>query len=121
MEPPRRIFEVNTVFNKKQRARRFRNNRISTTKYNCLTFLPKDLFFQFSKMANFYFLLLACMELFPQISDSGGSPVMFMPLIFVVSVSMIKDAIEDYKRGKQDNEENNRMVLACARGDLEFR
>jgi len=30
-----------------------------------------------------------------------------MPLMFVVGVAMLKDAFEDNKRRKQDNEENN--------------
>ena len=33
------------------------NNKISTGKYNVITFLPKNLFEQFSKMANMYFLV----------------------------------------------------------------
>ena len=35
----------------------FPNNSISTSKYNLLTFLPKNLIEQFSKMANVYFLV----------------------------------------------------------------
>lgn len=37
---------------------RFTNNAIRTTKYTLLTFLPKNLFEQFSKMANVYFLFI---------------------------------------------------------------
>lgn len=43
-----------------------------------------------------------------------------MPLMFVVGVSMIKDAFEDNKRRKQDNEENRQVVLCCARGEQAF-
>lgn len=78
------------------------NNKISTAKYNCLTFLPLNLFTQFSKMANFYFLVLFFMELIPQISEPGGAATMAMPLAFVVGVSMIKDIFEDRKRNKSD-------------------
>ena len=35
----------------------FPNNSISTSKYNLLTFLPKNIMEQFSKMANLYFLV----------------------------------------------------------------
>jgi hypothetical protein len=38
------------------------SNKISTGKYNALTFLPKNLFYQFSKMSNAYFLFLALLE-----------------------------------------------------------
>ena len=42
------------------------------------------------------------------ISISNGSPVMAFPLMFVVFVSMIKDAFEDYKRHQSDADENNK-------------
>lgn len=41
---PRRVFEVNTVFGEEQQNRRFRSNRVVTTKYNCFTFFPKNMF-----------------------------------------------------------------------------
>lgn len=66
------------------------------------------MFEQFTKMANFYFLMLTLLELIKPISDSGGVPTMALPLVFVVSVSMIKDIFEDKKRHKSDNEENLR-------------
>ena len=67
---------------------------------------------QFSQMANLYFLLLTCLECIPAISESGGYPVLAFPLAFVVGLSMIKDAYEDYARHKNDMEENNRTALA---------
>jgi hypothetical protein len=50
------------------------------------------------------------MECIPAISDSGGVPVLLLPLSFVVGISMIKDIYEDYLRHKSDNEENSRTV-----------
>lgn len=47
-----KINEVNT------HDRRFVRNKIRTTKYTWLTFIPKNLFEQFSKMANVYFLFI---------------------------------------------------------------
>lgn len=41
--------------------REYRTNVIKTSKYSILTFLPKNLIEQFSKMANVYFLLIAFM------------------------------------------------------------
>ena len=53
---------------------------------------------------------MAMLEIFPQISDANGKPVMLMPLSFVVLVSMIKDIFEDLKRHKSDNQENNKKT-----------
>jgi hypothetical protein len=88
----------------------YKSNKITTSKYNVLTFLPLNLMLQFSKFANLYFLILMLMECIPLISDSGGVPVLLLPLSFVVGISMIKDIYEDYIRYRSDNEENNRKL-----------
>ena len=38
---------------------KFKDNKIDTTKYNIFTFLPKALLFQFMRLANVYFLVIA--------------------------------------------------------------
>lgn len=40
----------------------FDSNRISTSKYNVFSFIPKNLFEQFTKMANAYFLMMAFLQ-----------------------------------------------------------
>jgi phospholipid-transporting ATPase len=91
-------------------AHRYKDNKVKTSKYTFLTFLPKNLLEQFSKLANVYFLLIAFMQMIPVISISGGKPVMLMPLAFVIAVSMIKDIFEDYKRHSSDKQENFKQV-----------
>ena len=51
------------------------------------------------------------MQMITVISISNGQPAMAPPLIFVVILSMIKDAYEDYKRHKEDHSENNAETL----------
>ena len=51
------------------------------------------------------------MQIIPTISISNNKPVMALPLAIVVLVSMFKDAIEDYKRHKNDDKENNTKAL----------
>ena len=42
----RRKFKINTPFERKAKSDHdYPNNRVSTTRYTCLTFLPKNLFF----------------------------------------------------------------------------
>lgn len=38
-------------------------NRIVSTKYNAITFLPQNLFEQFRRIANFYFLVMTIIAL----------------------------------------------------------
>eukprot|EP00357_Protocruzia_adherens_P031663 CAMPEP_0115028812 /NCGR_PEP_ID=MMETSP0216-20121206/36574_1 /TAXON_ID=223996 /ORGANISM="Protocruzia adherens, Strain Boccale" /LENGTH=1250 /DNA_ID=CAMNT_0002405169 /DNA_START=45 /DNA_END=3797 /DNA_ORIENTATION=- len=96
---------------KGEQATLFMKNKISTAKYNVITFLPKNLWEQFHKLANVYFLVIAVMQVIPQISITDGQPLILVPLVLVLAISAIKDLIEDLKRHKSDNEENTKKVL----------
>ena len=75
---------------------RYKSNYVSTTKDNALTFFPKALFEQFRRVANLYFLLAAALALTPVSPYSASS--LIAPLVFVVGVSMCKEALEDWRR-----------------------
>ena len=55
MPQPLRTFKVNK---KKDNTKLFVGNQITTSKYTVVTFLPKNLIDQFSKLANIYFLAM---------------------------------------------------------------
>mmetsp|Transcript_3580 Transcript_3580/g.7693 ORF Transcript_3580/g.7693 Transcript_3580/m.7693 type:complete len:1191 (-) Transcript_3580:28-3600(-) len=93
---------------------RFCDNKIATSKYNCITFLPKNTLEQFQKLANVYFLIVAVLQSIPQISVTDGIPNILLPLFFVMGVSAIKDLLEDNKRKRSDAEENTRLALKRA-------
>lgn len=88
----------------------FVGNQISTSKYNCVTFVPKNLIEQFSKVANLYFLIMGLLQMINEISASDGIPTTYFPLSVIILISALKDLYEDYKRHKSDNEENNKQV-----------
>lgn len=81
---------------KKQKHSTKKSNYIRTTKYTVLTFLPLNLYFQFSRVYNVYFLLGALSTLGGTSSISPAS--MILPLLIVLLFSAIKDAYEDYVR-----------------------
>ena len=61
MEPRR--FELFKIYSKRRDHRKpFMANQIHTARYNVLTFLPKNLFYQFRKMTNLYFLVLTVLD-----------------------------------------------------------
>ncbi|KAF4718410.1 hypothetical protein FOZ62_029366 [Perkinsus olseni] len=86
------------------------SNFIRTSKYTPLTFLPLNLWYQFHLFANIYFLAAAALQCIPSISDSGGQPLLLLPLIFVLAVAAMRDLAEDIQRHKSDNRENGRKV-----------
>ena len=72
------------------------HNSISTTKYSILTFLPKSIFEQFRRVANFYFLICAIVACTPITPYTPAS--LIAPLVLVVGVSIIKEGVEDWRR-----------------------
>ncbi|XP_011498732.1 PREDICTED: phospholipid-transporting ATPase ID isoform X1 [Ceratosolen solmsi marchali] len=92
--------EYNLQFN-------YANNYIKTSKYSVLTFLPLNLFEQFQRLANFYFLCLLVLQLIPAISSL--TPVTTaIPLIGVLTLTAVKDAYDDFQRHSSDSQVNNR-------------
>uniref|UniRef100_UPI00398E520A phospholipid-transporting ATPase ID isoform X1 n=1 Tax=Pristiophorus japonicus TaxID=55135 RepID=UPI00398E520A len=94
------------------------NNRIKTSKYNIFTFLPINLFEQFQRIANAYFLFLLILQLIPQVSSLSWSTTV-VPLMLVLIITAVKDAIDDYNRYKNDNQVNNREVMILTNGKLQ--
>ncbi|KAL4653454.1 hypothetical protein ACB092_01G304600 [Castanea dentata] len=86
----------------------YRGNYVSTTKYSAANFIPKSLFEQFRRVANIYFLVVACVSFSPLAPYSSLS--ILAPLIVVIGATMAKEGVEDWRRRKQDVEANNRKV-----------
>ncbi|XP_067824383.1 phospholipid-transporting ATPase IC [Heptranchias perlo] len=89
------------------KKRKYADNEIKTSKYNVITFLPRNLFEQFQRIANFYFLLICVLQSIPVISTLPWYTTM-IPLTFVLAVTAVKDLIDDIARHKSDKEINNR-------------
>ncbi|KAJ8950664.1 hypothetical protein NQ314_007794 [Rhamnusium bicolor] len=88
---------------------KFVNNRVSTAKYSLLRFIPLFLFEQFRRWANVFFLMIALLQQIPDVSPTGRYTTL-VPLISILSVSAIKEIIEDVKRHRADDETNHRKV-----------
>ena len=88
----------NSIFNLK-------DNTITTTKYNLFSFIPKGLLYQFSSWSNVYFLFTAIIQSIPIISPIN-SITAIIPLIFLLGVSMSREAFEDIGRNNYDNLNN---------------
>ncbi|NXH10677.1 AT11C ATPase, partial [Bucco capensis] len=90
-------------------AQKFCDNRIVSSKYTLWNFLPKNLFEQFRRIANFYFLIIFLVQV---IVDTPTSPVTSgLPLFFVITVTAIKQGYEDWLRHRADNEVNKSNVF----------
>uniref|UniRef100_A0A673LYD9 Phospholipid-transporting ATPase n=1 Tax=Sinocyclocheilus rhinocerous TaxID=307959 RepID=A0A673LYD9_9TELE len=95
---------------------RFADNRIISSKYTIWNFIPKNLFEQFRRIANFYFLIIFLVQVSP---DTPTSPITSgLPLFFVITVTAIKQGYEDWLRHKADNEVNGAPVFVVRSGSL---
>ncbi|XP_073327919.1 phospholipid-transporting ATPase ID [Pagrus major] len=96
----------------------YADNHIKTSKYNVFTFLPINLFEQFQRVANGYFLVLLILQLIPEISSLSWFTTI-VPLVLVLLITAVKDATDDYFRYKSDQQVNNRQSQVLIRGSLQ--
>uniref|UniRef100_A0A8C5B0P3 Phospholipid-transporting ATPase n=1 Tax=Gadus morhua TaxID=8049 RepID=A0A8C5B0P3_GADMO len=95
---------------------RYPDNRIVSSKYTFWNFVPKNLFEQFRRIANFYFLIIFLVQL---IIDTPTSPITSgLPLFFVITVTAIKQGYEDWLRHKADNSVNQCPVHEVQHGKV---
>ncbi|CCO29665.1 phospholipid-translocating ATPase [Rhizoctonia solani AG-1 IB] len=85
---------------------RYERNKVRTSKYTVLTFIPKNLYEQFRRIANLYFLALVVLQVFP-IFGAAAPEIAMVPLVVILSITAAKDGIEDYRRASLDDEVNN--------------
>ncbi|ESQ44577.1 hypothetical protein EUTSA_v10003135mg [Eutrema salsugineum] len=91
------------------------DNRISNRKYTLWNFLPKNLWEQFSRFMNQYFLLIACLQLWSLITPVNPAST-WGPLIFIFAVSASKEAWDDYHRYLSDKKANEKEVWIVKQG-----
>uniref|UniRef100_A0A8C1YVR3 Phospholipid-transporting ATPase n=1 Tax=Cyprinus carpio TaxID=7962 RepID=A0A8C1YVR3_CYPCA len=100
------------IFINQPQFTKFCSNRVSTAKYNVLTFLPRFLYSQFRRAANSFFLFIALLQQIPDVSPTGRWTTL-VPLLFILVVAAVKEVIEDLVRAFN----YTREVVRAANGD----
>ncbi|EOA87450.1 uncharacterized protein SETTUDRAFT_88996 [Exserohilum turcica Et28A] len=93
----------------------YTSNWIRSTRYSAWNFVPRQLVAQFSKLANFYFLVIAILQMIPGLSTTGKF-TMIVPLMFFVTLSIAKEGYDDLRRYRLDKAENNREAQVLRAG-----
>ena len=88
----------------------FKDNSIRTCQYTLLTFLPLAIFNQYKTAFNWFFLIYICIAVNPYLSDLAPIPEI-TPFVIVVSINLIKEAAEDYRKYSNDKKANNSKVI----------
>ncbi|KAF5017791.1 hypothetical protein F66182_10255 [Fusarium sp. NRRL 66182] len=92
------------------------SNSIRTSRYTVWDFIPKQLFFQFSRVGNFYFLCVGVPQMVPGLSTTG-SYTTILPLLFFVLLTIVKEGYDDYRRYRLDKIENAGFATVLGRED----
>ncbi|XP_008585028.1 PREDICTED: probable phospholipid-transporting ATPase VA, partial [Galeopterus variegatus] len=115
-EPPRRkrpgrasVRARGRLWRQRWCAQHLADNRVKTTKYTVLSFLPKNLFEQFHRLANVYFVFIALLNFVPAV-NAFQPGLALAPVLFILAVTAFKDLWEDYSRHRSDHEINH---LGC--------
>ncbi|KAF2722135.1 putative phospholipid-translocating P-type ATPase [Polychaeton citri CBS 116435] len=87
-------------------ATRFPPNTVSNAKYTSYSFLPRTLYNEFSFFFNMYFLLVALSQIIPALRI-GYLSTYVAPLVFVLSITLGKEAYDDIQRRRRDKEANS--------------
>jgi phospholipid-transporting ATPase len=85
---------------------KLKGNKINTSKYNWITFLPLAIIVQFRRLANFFFVGIVILQAIPAI-QTVPLYLAVLPITFVFVVSVIREFIEEIKRRKHDKTMNN--------------
>ncbi|XP_015275141.1 PREDICTED: probable phospholipid-transporting ATPase VA [Gekko japonicus] len=95
------------------------DNRLKTTKYTALSFLPKNLFEQFHRLANVYFVFIALLNFMPRV-NAFQPELALAPVLFILAVTAVKDLWEDYSRYRSDHEINHMECLVYCRSEKKY-
>uniref|UniRef100_A0A3B4FS55 Phospholipid-transporting ATPase n=1 Tax=Pundamilia nyererei TaxID=303518 RepID=A0A3B4FS55_9CICH len=92
----------------------YKSNKIRTTKYSFLSFLPKNVFEQLHRFANVYFIFLAALNFVPVV-EAFQPEIALVPIVLVLSLTALKDICEDYRRFKTDRLINGLLCRVYSR------
>lgn len=87
-----------------QRAK-YPANIVSNARYTAWSFLPVTLYNEFSLFLNMYYLLVALSQIIPALRI-GYLSTYVAPLIFVLAITLGKEALDDVGRRRRDAEAN---------------
>ena len=92
-----------------EQPQKYCDNSIRTSQYTLYSFLPLALINQYKTPFNWFFLIQAIIDCIPSISSV--SPVTTIaPVVIVLIISLIREAVEDYRKYSNDKLANETIV-----------
>lgn len=92
-----------------EQPQKYCDNSIRTSQYTLYSFLPLALINQYKTPFNWFFLVQAIIDCIPSISSV--SPITTIaPVLIVLIISLIREAVEDYRKYSNDKLANETTV-----------
>jgi len=99
-------------------ADKYCSNKVVTSKYSFVTWIPKSLILQFRRAANIYFLIICILSF---MSFSPKTPASLVgTFAAVIFFTMLKEGYEDIGRHRQDRQVNNSPTQRLSRTSAAF-
>uniref|UniRef100_A0A3P8Z692 Phospholipid-transporting ATPase n=1 Tax=Esox lucius TaxID=8010 RepID=A0A3P8Z692_ESOLU len=98
----------------KQPNRYFPGNAVKTTKYSLWFFIPMNLYEQFHRFANLYFVGLAVLNFVPAV-EAFQPEVAIVPICVMLALTALKDGWEDCRRFRSDRRINHTSCRVYSR------
>lgn len=79
----------------------YMTNKVNNRKYSFISMLPLFLFNEYKQFSNLYFLCIALLQIIPSIRV-GFLITYIGPLVFVLTLSFLKEVMDEIRRMKKD-------------------
>ncbi|KAJ6237373.1 phospholipid-transporting atpase [Anaeramoeba flamelloides] len=110
-ETIRRVFANNLQLNDG-----YVSNQVTNSKYNWWSFIPLNLWEQFGRFMNQYFLIIATLQLWTEIAPVDPETI-WGPLSFIFLLSAFKSGFDDLNRHRVDKKANQRIFHIIRDGE----
>lgn len=97
-----------------RRGHAYISNSIRSSRYTVWDFVPKQLFFQCTRLANFYFICIGIPQAIPGFSTTGNFTTI-LPVAFFLVLTICKEGYDDYRRHRMDKVENRLFAMVLRR------
>lgn len=111
-----KMYRVFTICDQEKNSVVFPNNEITSAKYSNINFLYRCFLSQIKRLPNIYFIAMILLETIPGISPFNPIPD-FITLLFVLCLSVIREAFEDIQRFKADLRINSNTTVRYHNGE----
>lgn len=97
-----------------RRGHAYISNHIRSSRYTIYDFLPKQILFQATRLANFYLICVGIPQTIPGLSTTGNYTTI-LPLLFFILLTVLKEGYDDYRRHRLDVVENKKSFARALR------